>query len=171
METSTPGDTNAPENSAPGDALRIQALERALLDAENRAQKYAQEAKSAQSLQKGCMEELRQLRHDYESLRVQKGGFGFKTLLLWGFAGFLSGLVLCYLFFRPKDERAVAFEHFKRENLFPIEYAISQGKFDETDKTLAGSLDTKAYRLIKPEIDMIRKINAAAKRRCLTREQ
>jgi hypothetical protein len=109
---------------------------------------------------------FKRLQDDYESLRVQKGGFGFKTLLASGFAAFLTGIVLCFLFFRPTDHRAKSFEQFRHRQLFNIEYAISEGRFDDAEKILLNQRDLPENARIGSEIESMRKLVTAAKLRC-----
>ena len=107
-----------------------------------------------------------QLEKDYETLRIQKGGFGFKILWLSGFMGFLSGLVLCYLFFRPSSKHEEVFSNFQHSTQFHVEYAIGQGDFVKAEELLKSSSESKDYSIIEPEIEMMRKIVGAAKRKC-----
>jgi len=107
-----------------------------------------------------------QLEKDYETLRIQKGGFGFKILWLSGFMGFLSGLVLCYLFFRPSSKHEEVFSNFQLSTQFHVEYAIGQGDFVKAEELLKISSESKDYSIIEPEIEMMRKIVGAAKRKC-----
>ncbi len=108
------------------------------------------------------------LHRDYATLRLHKGGFGFKSLLFTGMMGTLVGLMLAaaYLFFRPKDAHVAAFEHFQYEHQFNIELAISQGNFDQAEHLLKESLEKPENQSIKPEIEFSRKIVGAARRRC-----
>lgn len=145
---------------------RIAALEKAFVEAESRNKKWAASAAQGQERLQHLQGELRAIQGDYENLRVQKGGFGFKTLLASGFVGTLVGLVVCFLFFRPTDHRAKAYRDFQRQQLFKLEYAISEGRFDDAVKALSESLDQPENALIQEELESLRKITAAAKRRC-----
>jgi ATP-dependent Clp protease ATP-binding subunit ClpA len=144
---------------------RIEALEKAFASAEHRAQKYAQENEILTKQQKALQTERQELQHDYESLRLQKGGFGFKTLLANGFAGAVTGFVLCYVLFRPKDNHAEVFEHFRREQQYNVEISVNKGQLEEADAVLKECLERPEYAVIKPEIAWTRKIVAAAKNR------
>ncbi|MCY7327869.1 MAG: hypothetical protein LH618_04925 [Saprospiraceae bacterium] len=160
METDTP-------EQWPADAReRLIALERAFADAEHRAQKYAQERDAALAQSKVYQEETHALQRDYASLRLQKGGFGFKSLLFIGMIGTLVGLAGCYLFLRPKDVAEETFQKFREQNQFNLELAISKGEFAQVDSMLKVSLQYPANQPIKPEIEFVRKIAGAAWRRC-----
>jgi hypothetical protein len=162
METNLE-DAEALKRQLADSAQRIEALEKAFSSAEHRAQKYAQENELLSRQQKGLHVDLQQLQHDYESLRVQKGGFGFKMLMANGAAGAITGFILCYVLFRPKDNHAEVFEHFRREQQFNVEIAVNKGQYDEADAALKECLDKPEYASIKPEIVWTRKIVAAAK--------
>jgi len=158
---------------------RISALEAALREAENKAQKYAQEIEklrqqyaddlfAERQLAKRLHEDRHQLQLDYEQLRVQKGGFGLKAMALFGFGGFLSALVLCilYLLIRPKDDHTATFTRFRDANQFRYELAISEGRFEDVEKNLLQNQNLPENKLIQPEIEFARKMVGAAKRRC-----
>ena len=160
-------DTNPPEHAWPAAAReRIAALERAFADAEHRAQKYAQERDVAWEQGKTWQQESHQLQRDYASLRLQKGGFGFKTILFTGMVGTIVGLILCYLFFRPKDQDAELFRQFREQHQFNLELAISKGEFAQVDSLLKVSLEQPQNKVIRPELEFTRKIAGAAWRRC-----
>jgi len=160
-------ETNLSEHHWPEDVRqRIVALERAFADAEHRAQKYALERDAALSQSKSLQTEAQQLERDYALLRLQKGGFGFKTMLLTGFIGTLVGLVLCYLFFRPTDNDQEVFRQFREQNQFNLELAISQGEFARVDSVLKINLEHPQNQVIRPELEFTRKIAGAAWRRC-----
>lgn len=159
--------------------IRIAALEKALAEVENQAQKYADELNNLrQQYADDLFEERRrvrqlhtaqhQLQQDYENLRVQKGGFGFKMLAATGFASMLLTLMLCfvYLKLKPKPDDTLAFEQFKREHLFSIEYALSHGQFAQAQITLQDAIQKHDYQRIHPEIEFARKIVGAAERGC-----
>ena len=146
-------ETTPPERDWPADArLRIEALERAFADAEHRAQKYAQEREAAREQNKTLQQETHQLQRDYASLRLQKGGFGFKTLLLTGFLGTVVGIILCYLFFRPKDNDQEVFRQFREQHQFNLELAISKGEFATVDSLLKVNIDQPHNQVIRPEL-------------------
>lgn len=147
---------------------RIEALEMAFIELERKAAKY-EEGWSAQFDQnKELREENHRLQHDYEILRIQKGGFGFKMLMLSGMAGFVTALVLCFIYVKlqPKDPQVVAFRQFQRENMFNYELAISKGQFEEVEKSLDKSLERPEYKAIEPQIIFTKEIVKAAKHRC-----
>ncbi len=159
-------ETDSPEQWPTDARERLTALERAFADAEHRAQKYVQERDQAQAQSKTLQEETHALQHDYASLRLQKGGFGFKSLLFVGMIGTIVGLLVCYLFIRPKNLETETFRQFREQNQFNIELAISKGEFAQADSILNNSLHQPLNQPIKPEIEFARKIAGAAWRRC-----
>ncbi|MEI6410421.1 MAG: hypothetical protein WCR52_13620 [Bacteroidota bacterium] len=145
---------------------RIAALEKAFAAAEHKAQKYVRENELLATQKQELQKELHKIQGDYESLRLQKGGFGFKTILATGFVGTVVGIVVCYVLFKPKDQHVAAFERFRHETQFNIEYAISEGQFIQAEEVLKVSLEKPENELVKPEIQMMYKIVSAAKRKC-----
>jgi hypothetical protein len=157
-------ETRSPDNEHP----EIIALRHALLEAENRAEKSKAEWSTIYDQHVALREEHRQLKHGYEQLRIQKGGFGFKMLLLAGFMGTIVALVACFLYLKlqPKDSQTVAFEHFQREHLFQYELAISKGQFDIVEQSLRTELENPDNQVIKPELVFIRQLVTTTKRHC-----
>lgn len=157
-------ETRPPNNEHP----EITALRQALSEAEHSAEKAKAEWSLMYDQHKSLREEQRQLQHDYEQLRVQKGGFGFKMLLLWGFMGTLVALVGCfvYLKLKPKDAHTVAFERFKHNHAIEYEMAISNGKLEEVEQSLRQELEKPDNQVIKSEITFIRQLITTAKRSC-----
>lgn len=165
METILPDQQS--ESLSPEEMLqRIAALEKAFAGAEHKAQKYVRENELLVSQKQELQKELHVIQHDYESLRLQKGGFGFKTILATGFIATMVGMVACYVLFKPKDQHVAVFEQFRHENQFDIEYAISEGQFVQAEEALKTSLEKPDNELIKPEIRMMYKIVSAFKRKC-----
>ncbi|MBK8922944.1 MAG: hypothetical protein IPM81_15770 [Saprospirales bacterium] len=164
----------------PSNEARIAALEQDLLSAKTDAQKYMRDLEKLRQqyaedvfAERQQVKQLREERHrvqlDYEQLRVQKGGFGLKALLLSSFAGFFGGLVLLLaylLLLKPKAEHTLAFEQFRNAHLFNYERAISAGKFGEVEQDLQYNLGLPENRLIQPEIEFAKKLVGAARRRC-----
>lgn len=149
----------------------VTALEAALADAENRAQKYAHEAdllRQSHEQQASTLEKLhetaRRLQHDYENLRIQKGGFGFKMLAFSGFTGFVMGFVLHWAFFRPRNDHAETFARFRNANLFNYEVAINQGRLQQVETALKVDEEKPENAAIRPEIEFARKLVGAAAR-------
>ncbi len=159
-------ETNPPEQWPADAQQRVVALERAFADAEHRAQKYAQERDFALTQSKTLQQETHQLQRDYASLRLQKGGFGFKSLLFTGMVGTFLGLGVCYLFFRPTNVEQETFRQFREQHQFNLELAISKGEFAQVDSLLKISLQLPSYQPIRPELEFTRKIAGAAWRRC-----
>ncbi|MFN0015942.1 MAG: hypothetical protein ACKVU2_15470 [Saprospiraceae bacterium] len=159
---------------------RIAQLERDLQAAQGAAQKYKQDLEklrlqyaddlyAERQIGKQLRTESHRILHDYERLRVQKGGFGLKMLLFSGFGGFLSGIILLgvyMVFLRPKAEHLSTFERFRDTNQFNYERAISQGRFGEVEQDLQQNLDLPENAVIRPQVDFMKKIVGAARRRC-----
>ena len=147
---------------------RLLALEQAYAALEQRAQKYENEWSAQYDRNKELREENLRLQHDYETLRIQKGGFGFKMLMLSGFSGFVIALILCfvYLKLRPKEQHVVAFRQFQRENLINFELAISKGQFGEVEQTLERSLERPEYQPIEHQIVFMKEMMEATRKRC-----
>ncbi len=102
---------------------------------------------------------------DYNALRQQKGGFGFRSLAVCAFAGLLVGAGLVWLLARPKAPQSVVFQQFKNQNQFNLEYAIGQGDFAKVETTLKNSAENKDFSAIQPELDFFRKLIGAARRK------
>ncbi len=164
----------------PTNEERIVQLESALQEAQDMAQKYKQELEKLRQqyaddlfaerrLGKELRTESHRILHDYEQLRVQKGGFGLKMLMLSGLAAFLSGVLMCavyFIFLHPKADHVVAFERFRNAHLFNYERAISEGKFREVEQDLEQNLELPEHAAIRPEMEFAKKIVGAARRRC-----
>lgn len=147
---------------------RIEALELALTELERKAARYEEGWSAQYDQNKELREENHRLQHDYEILRIQKGGFGFKMLMLSGLGGFVTALVLCFVYVKlqPKEPQVVAFRQFQRENLFNYELAISKGQFEEVEKSLDQCFERPEYEVIEPELVFMKEIVKAAKHRC-----
>lgn len=148
-------------------------LQQALQAARNEAQKYAQQR---DAWQQKCTEALERaetlhqenidLQHDYEKLRVQKGGFGFKMLFTNSFFAFVVGVVLCYGVLRLTDRRAHALGHFRQNHLFQLEYDLSHGNFDAAENTLQEQSALPENRPIHHEVEVMRQLVTAARKGC-----
>jgi len=147
---------------------RLDALEQAFAELDRKAKQYEVGWSDLFDQNKTLREENHRLQHGYETLRIQKGGFGFKMLLLSGLGGFVTALLLSfvYLKLKPKEPAAVAFRQFQRENLFNYELAISQGKFEEVEKSLDLCFERPEYDAIEPQLVFVREIVKATKQRC-----
>ena len=100
-------------------------------------------------------QEIHSWQHQYEALRLQKGGFGFKALLATGFAATVIALVAGWLLFRQREANAVLFEEFQTQAGFKIEYAIAHKDYPEAEKILSTYRNTDRYLPIKPQLDMM----------------
>jgi hypothetical protein len=110
-------------------------------------------------------ENIMKMRNDYQTLRKQKGGFGFTSLMMCLALGAVAGFGIHWLFFNKKSDPTIVFQKFKDENLFNMEYDISQGRFDNIEATLKIKASAREYALIQPEIEFLKKIVGASKRR------
>lgn len=136
---------------------------------ESLRQQYADDLYAERQISKALRQERQALQQDYTQLRVQKGGFGLKVLLLTGFIGTLGGLLICIVYWlvaQPKSEHAQVFDQFRDTHLFNYERSISQGRFDEVELDLERNLGRPEYQPIRPELEFSKKLVGAAKRRC-----
>ena len=100
-------------------------------------------------------QEVQQWQHDYEQLRIQKGGFGFKTILASGIAATVVGMALGWLFFQQKDPNAVLFSQFSKAAGFNLEYNLSHQQYNEAQKIIIDYQNNKTYSPIQPELLLI----------------
>lgn len=147
---------------------RVSELEKLLNDTEKRAKSFEQDWSKLFDLNKSMREENHRLQHSYENLRIQKGGFGFKTLLASGMGGFFTALLLCFVYvkLKPKPDHVVVFEKFRQENQFDFEYQLSQGNFDAVEMQLQKCAAQPDFKAVYPEIHFTRKILGATRRFC-----
>lgn len=164
----------------PTHEARIVQLENDLHTAQAAAQKYKQELEKLRQqyaddlfaerrISKELRTESHRILHDYERLRVQKGGFGLKMLLFSGWGGFFSGALVCavyFIFLHPKADHDVAFARFREAHLFNYERSISQGQFGAVEQDLQQNLDLPENAAIRPQLEFAKKIVGAARRRC-----
>jgi hypothetical protein len=132
-------------------------------------QRYADDLFAERQLGKALRTESRRILHDYERLRVQKGGFGLKMLMLSGLGAFLSGVLVCTVYFsflRLKADEVAAFERFRNAHLFDYERAINEGLFREVELDLQQNLELPENAGIRPELEFGKMIVGAARRRC-----
>jgi hypothetical protein len=167
MEQNPPNNENA-ERLLAEQKKRIEALEQAFAALEHRAKKFEDDWSTLYDRNRELREENHRLQQDYEKLRIQKGGFGFKMLLLSGLGGFVTALLLCfvYLKLRPKESQDVAFRQFQRENLFNYEVSLSKGEFDEVEKSLQKNAERPEFEVIGSEIEFVQKVVGAANKGC-----
>jgi len=147
---------------------RIEALERNITEVERTVQQHKDQWSDLYDQTRDLRETNSRLLHDYESLRIQKGGFGFKMLMFSGLTGFALAVLLCfaYIKLKPKEAHMVAFRKFQRENLFNYELAISRGQFAEVEKSLEFNMERPEYQSIIPELEFTKNMIEAARRRC-----
>lgn len=144
---------------------QIKALENSLAETEKRAKSYEQHWSQVYDQSRELREEARKLQHEYEQLRIQKGGFGFKMLLFSGFCGFLMALLLCLVYvrvFRPVSGHEAAFSSFVRLHQFNYELQLSRGEFHAVEESLREKAQDPAYKIVVPEIVFAEKMVSAA---------
>jgi hypothetical protein len=118
---------------------------------------------SAYQQQSGTLkQEIQQWQSDYEHLRVQKGGFGFKALAAAATAGILVGLALGWLIWSHKDPQTIVFQQFMQQSGFQTEYAVRQRQFDEAARIIRTQSALGAYESIRPQLDFMANLVASA---------
>jgi septal ring factor EnvC (AmiA/AmiB activator) len=147
---------------------RIKELETQVAEWEKRAKSFEQDWSKLFDQNKALREKNLHLQQDYEALRIQKGGFGFKSMLFSGMGGFLTALMLCfvYLKLKPKPQYARVFDRFQKEHLFNYELKLSNGDFNAVELSLQECKKRAEYQIIQPEIYFAEKLVGAAKRNC-----
>ncbi|MFN0035011.1 MAG: hypothetical protein ACKVUS_08095 [Saprospiraceae bacterium] len=167
MEQSPPNNETL-QGLTPEQKKHLESLQHALAAAEQRGQRFEENWSSLYDQNKALREENRHIQQGYETLRIQKGGFGFKMLLLSGLGGFVTALVLCfvYLKLKPKDPHTVALANFRRAHLFEYELALSKKQFEEVAFSLENELKKPENQAIRPEIEMLRELVEAAEKGC-----
>jgi hypothetical protein len=157
---------------------RLRALESELADLKLRAQKYDTFRQEFENLRQKYADDLFEERkqvahwheqavqwqHDYEQLRIQKGGFGFHTMSTVVVAVVIVTALMTYGFMKLTDGRKAAQEAFRREQLFKIEFALSQGHYQEARDIIHRSLQNPEYELAYPQIEMLQEIVHAAEK-------
>ncbi len=110
-------------------------------------------------------QEVQQWQYDYEQLRIQKGGFGFKAMAAVGFAATLIGLAAGFLLFRQRDPNTVLFQQFNKAAGFNLEYSLTHGQYEKAEKIITDFSKNGTYAPILPEIELIGNLVNAAKLR------
>lgn len=145
---------------------RVTAIERAYAEAEQRAQKYLGERDHWHEQHWEAHQENRRLQQAYESLRVQKGGFGFTMLLTAGAVAMLFGLAVGYILIRLSNDSSKAFRRFQGEQQFQLEFSLNQGRFEEASAILSQAASHPEYRLVLSQIEFTQKLLKAAQQGC-----
>lgn len=140
-------------------------------DLENLRIKYAEDIFAARQAQKKLQEHHHELQSDYENLRLRKGGFGFKTLLIVGGIATIMAVAMCwiYLRLRPKPEHVTAFAEFRQQHQFSIEYALSHREYGEAEKIVEEVRQQDHYKVIDTETQFALKLIRAAGQGCKDR--
>jgi hypothetical protein len=110
-------------------------------------------------------QEVQQWQHDYEQLRIQKGGFGFKAMAAAGFAATIIGIGVGFLVFRQRDPNALLFQKFSQAAGFNLEYSLTHGQYDKADKIIQDFSKNSTFAPILPEISFVGNLLEAAKLR------
>lgn len=164
-------ESNPPNNDflqglSPEQKKQVEALQKNLADAEQRGKRFEEDWSNLFDQNKTLREENHYIQQAYETLRIQKGGFGFKMLLFSGMGGFVTALVLCfvYLKLKPKDPHTKAFANFQHEHLMDYELALSQKRYEDVKSSLEKALQNLENQSIKSEIVFLRELVEAAER-------
>jgi hypothetical protein len=91
-------------------------------------------------------------------------------LALSGFGGFITGLLMCYLYFRPTNARAEAFDAFQRDHLFYAQYALNHGNFDEAVRHLDQAGSSSTYAPAHEVITAMHQLVVTARAHCQERD-
>lgn len=106
-------------------------------------------------------QELHQWQHDYEQLRIQKGGFGFKMLLASGTLAWLVGLLAGWLVFRQKDSNEALFRQFVKASGFNLEYNLTHEQYNDAHKIVQTYQQNETFAPVRAELDFIAALIAA----------
>jgi len=152
----------------PDQKKHLELVQHALAEAKKRGLRFEEEWSSLFDQNKTLREENHRIQLGYENLRIQKGGFGFKMLLLSGFGGFVTALVLCFVYvkLKPKDPHITALHNFRRAHLFEYELALSRKQFKEVKVSLEKEINNPENQPIKAEIEILREVVEAAEKGC-----
>lgn len=155
-----------PEGLTPAQTQQFEALHHALTASESRFKQFESAWSTLFDQNKSLREENHRIQQGYENLRIQKGGFGFKMLMLSGFGGFVTASLLCFVFLKlkPKDAHTQALHDFRRTHLFEYEWALSKGQFEEVKISLEKEIQNTDNQVIKTEIEMLREVVEAAEK-------
>ncbi len=161
-----PSDPEFLQGMSPEQIKQVESLQHALAESNLRGQRFEADWSKLFDQNKTLREENHRLQLGYENLRIQKGGFGFKMLLLSGMGGFFTALVLCfvYLKLKPKDPHTVALQNFRREHQFEYELALSRKQYHEVKISLAKAIQHSDYKPIKADLEIIRELVEAAEK-------
>lgn len=143
---------------------RAQKYEGFRQEFENLRQKYADDLFEERKQVTYWHEQALRWQQDYEQLRIQKGGFGFHTLSAVVLAAMLFTGLTTYMFLKWTDGRHAAFEAFRREQLFKIEFALSHGEYKQAKEALRQSLQNPEYKLAYPQIQVLEEVVLAAEK-------
>lgn len=129
-------------------------------------QRQLQEAELTASRQQQVelQQSAQQWREHYEQLRIQKGGFGLKALAATGLAGLVLGLLVYRIFFYHPDAHARAFDQFRKDAGFQVEYSLNQRQIDKANAILQQQMARSEYAPIHEELDFMSSMVGAVQR-------
>mgnify|MGYP005854923523 FL=1 len=111
-------------------------------------------------------EERRTLQRSYERLRLQKGGFGFRVILLTGvFAGMLGFLVGYAGAFIKNDARR-NFDAFSRQYAMDLELHLTRHDFRTARELILTAQKLPEWEPIQPQLEMLGKTVQHAENCC-----
>jgi hypothetical protein len=145
-------------------ADQAQKYESMRQELESLRQEYVAYINSYQRRAQGLQQTIHRWQQDYEQLRLQKGGFGFKALIASSLVAALTGLAISWLYFRASDKHLETFLRFRTAAGFHIEYAVGQRQFEGAEKMLQEQISNGKNDLIQPELEYIGGLIGSAKR-------
>lgn len=156
------------QGMSPEQQKYIESLQQSLKETEARKKRFEEGWSNLFDQNRALREEHQKLQQGYETLRIQKGGFGFKMLMLSGWGGFFTALVLCfvYLKLKPKDPHTIALQNFRNEHLMEYELSLSKNEFDAVRLSLEESYNHPENKPIRTDIEIIRELVEAAQKGC-----
>lgn len=146
-------------------SAQIKVLEKSLAETEKRAKSYEEHWSRLYDQSRETRAEALKLQQEYEQLRIQKGGFGFKMLLFSGFCGFVTAVIFCFVYVRlgrPISNQEAVFAAFVRAHQFDYELQLSRGEFQAVGLSLREKVNDPAYKIIAPELGFAEKLVGAA---------
>ena len=120
-------------------------------------------ARTLSSKSKGLESEIHRWQHDYQQLRIQKGGFGFKALAAVSIATLLVGIALGWLLFKQKQPDSVVFDKFNQAAGFSLEYHVAHKEYPEAERLISKFRHDPYYSTILPQLDLLLHLVQAAK--------
>lgn len=126
-------------------------------------QEHEEAAKSLSSKSKALESEIHRWQHDYQQLRIQKGGFGFKALAAVSSATLLVGVAIGWLLFKQKQPDSVVFDKFNHAAGFSLEYHVAHKEYPAAERLISKFRHDPYYSTILPQLDLLLHLVQAAK--------